>query len=159
MQRESPRRDVVARTPYRPPASSTTRKGGHRLGRHLLIGGALLGLTVATGFVVVDRSGSPRVEVGFTTPSPDVEPPVTAAAAAPEARLVVERSSLHVRLVRDGEVVWRGRGPVGCLNGKRLRRMRSASQLVARACVRLRNGEVVTLAARVPAGAEVELRR
>jgi hypothetical protein len=70
----------------------------------------------------------------------------------------VQRRSLHVRLVSEGKVVWRGRGPVGCLSGKRLRRLRSASRLVARGCVRLRSGAVVTLAARVPAGTRLDLR-
>jgi hypothetical protein len=159
MQRRSPERDVVARTPYRPPVSSTTRKGGRRLRRHVLSAGALVGLTVAAGVALIDMSSTPRVDVGFSAPTPAVQPPVTAAAApAPELRLVVERRSLHVRLLHDGELVWRGRGPLGCLSGKRLRRLRSPARLVARGCIRLRSGEVVTLAARVPDGARVEIR-
>jgi hypothetical protein len=161
MQRESPKREIVASTPYRPPAAASTRKGGRRLRwSYVLSAGALVGVTVLAGVAVIDSSSPPRVDVGFSTPSAPVRAPVTAAEAPPPAaRLVVERRGLHLRLVSEGKVVWRGRGPVGCLSGKRLRRLGSASRLVARGCVRLRSGAVVTLAARVPAGTRVQLRR
>jgi hypothetical protein len=157
MQRKSPRRDIVASTPYRPPVSASTRKGGPRTRWYLLSAGALVGLTVAAGLALVGASSPPRVEVGFSAASPPVEAP--AAVVVPQPRLVVERRSLHIRLVRGDDVAWRARGPVGCLSGRRLRRMRDPSRLVARGCVRLRSGAVVTLAARVPAGTRVELRR
>jgi hypothetical protein len=156
MQRTSRRRDIVASTPYKPPVPAT-RKGGLRTRWYVLSAGALVGLAVAAGVALIGASSQPPVEVGFSAASPPVAGPV-APAAAPEPRLVVERRSLHVRLVRGDEVVWRARGPVGCLSGRRLRRMRDASRLVARGCVRLRSGAIVTLAARVPAGTRVELR-
>lgn len=153
MQRRSPERDIVARTPYRPPVPPSTRKGRRRLGWRLLWAGLLVGGTVLAVVALIDASAPPRVDVGFSAASPAVEAP-----PAPELRLVVERRSLHVRLLRGDDVVWRGRGPLGCLSGRRLRRVGSTARLVARGCVRLRSGAVVTLAARVPAGTRVQLR-
>jgi hypothetical protein len=156
MQRTSRRRDIVASTPFEPPVPAT-RKGGLRTRWYVLSAGALVGLAVAAGVALIGASSPPRVEVGFSGASPPVESPV-APAAPPEPRLVVERRSLHVRLLRGDEVVWRARGPLGCLSGRRLRRMGDPSRLVARGCVRLRSGAIVTLAARVPAGTRLELR-
>jgi hypothetical protein len=148
-------RDVVASTPYHPPRSAPTRSGGRRLAGRVASGCVLLGLTVAAGIALSGAWSSPRIEVGFTAPKPATQAPVV---AAPHSRLVVERRSAHVRLVRDGQVVWRARGPVGCLTGRPLRRLGAATRLVARACVRLRDGAVVTLAARVPQGTDLEVR-
>jgi hypothetical protein len=148
--KKSADRDVVASTPYRPPVPPTTRKGGPRLRWHLAGAGALLGLTVAAGIAVTSISTRPQVEVGFSAPEPAVQ--------APAVRLVMERERAHVRLETDGEVVWRGRGPVDCVTGERVRRLRDGAGLVARACVRLRDGAIVGLAGRVPEGAELVVR-
>jgi len=151
MQRKAAERDVVATTPYRPPVPEATRKGGPRLRWHLAGAGGLLGLTVAAGIALTSMSSRPQVEVGFSTPQP-------AAQAPADVRLLVEREGAHVRLESDGAVVWRGRGPIDCITGERLRRLRDGAGLVARACVRLRDGAVVGLAGRVPDGAVLELR-
>ena len=151
MQRKPAEREVVASTPYRPPVPVPTRKGGPRLRWHLAGAGALLGLTVAAGIAVTSISTRPQVEVGFSAPEPAVQAPA-------DLRLVVDRDAARVRLERDGEVVWRARGPIGCITGERLRGLRDGAGLVARACVRLRDGAVVGLAGRVPDGAAVLIR-
>jgi hypothetical protein len=151
MQRNAAERDVVASTPYRPPVPAATRKGGSRLRWHLAGAGALLGLTVAAGIALTSVSTRPQVEVGFSAPEPAVQAPA-------DVRLVVEREGAHVRLETGGAVVWRGRGPVDCVTGERVRRLRDGAGLVARACVRLRDGAIVGLAGRVPDGAELVVR-
>jgi hypothetical protein len=151
VQRKAAERDVVASTPYRPPVPAATRKGGLRLRWHLAGAGALLGLTVAAGIALTSLSARPQVEVGFSAPEPAVQAPA-------DVRLVLEREGARVRLESGGAVVWRGRGPIDCITGQRVRGLRDGAGLVDRACVRLRDGAVVGLAGRVPPGAEVLVR-
>ena len=151
MQRKAAERDVVASTPYRPPVPAATRKGGPKLRWQLAGAGGLLGLTVAAGIALTSVSTRPQVEVGFSAPQPAMQAPA-------DVRLVVERENAHVRLESDGRVVWRGHGPIDCITGKRLRRLRDRVGLLARGCVRLRDGAVVGLAGRVPDGAAIDLR-
>ena len=151
MPQKAAKRDVVASTPYRPPVPAATRKDGKRLRWHLAGAGALLGMTVAAGIALTSVSDRPQVEVGFSAPAPAVQAPA-------DVRLVIEREGAHLRLTSDGAVVWRGRGPIDCVSGKRVRRLRDGAGLVARACVRLRDGAVVSLAGRVPDGAAVQVR-
>jgi hypothetical protein len=151
MQRKAAERDVVASTPYRPPVAATTRKDGLRLRWHLAGAGALLGLTVAAGIALTSLSTRPQVEVGFSAPEPAVQAPA-------DVRLVIEREGAHVRLESNAEVVWRARGPIDCISGERVRGLRDGAGLVARACVRLRDGAVVGLAGRVPGGALIQVR-
>ena len=63
-----------------------------------------------------------------------------------------------MKLVRDGEVAWRGTGPVDCVSGRRWASPVDRTQLVAKACVRLSDGAIVSLAGRVPAGAALLVR-
>ena len=149
MQRRSPERDVIAATPYRPPTAPATRKGGPRLRGHVAAAGGLVGLSVAAGVALTSMTTAPRVEVGFSAP---------AAQAPADVRLIVDRSARQVRLVRDGAVLWRARCPIDCVTGRRVESVADGAELVARACVRLRDGAVVGLGGRVPDGAEIDVR-
>ncbi len=114
--------------------------------------GLLVGMTIVAG-VALTGAWSPRpVEVGFRAP----ERP--AAAVAGDAQLVLESDRHRMKLVRDGEVAWRGTGPVDCVSGRRWTSPVDRTQLVATACVRLSDGAIVSLAGRVPAGAALLVR-
>jgi hypothetical protein len=143
MPRIPPPRDIVAATPYRPPAAPATRKGGLRPGRLLVTTGLVAGVAVVVAAAALDP--------GPATVS--VRAPAPAAAPAPDARLVLAGG--RATLVREGVVAWRGRGPVDCVTGAAWRGAGDAATLVSQACVRLRDGALVALAGRVPDGATV----
>jgi len=155
MERKRAEREVVARTPYRPPVPAATRTGGRMIALRVASAGVLVGMTVAAGAALVGSWGSDPVEVRFRAPAasaPHAQP------AAAGTRLVIHRAARRVTLVRHGAVTWRGRGPIGCVSGRPWKRLRDRAAVIARACVRLRDGAVVPLAGRVPGGAVVALK-
>jgi hypothetical protein len=133
--------------------SAATRMGGRRGMWRLASAGLLVGMTIVAGVALTGAWSPQRVEVGFRAP----ERPA-AASAAGDAKLVLESGRHRMKLVRDGEVVWRGTGPVDCVSGRRWTSPVDRTQLVATACVRLSDGAIVSLAGRVPAGAAVLVR-
>ncbi len=149
MRKEPAERDVVARTAYRPPVSSPTRAGGRRTALRVASASVLVGMTIVAGVALVAARDDGPVEVTFRTP---------AAAAPPATELVIDREAHSVTLVRDGDRVWRGRGPADCVTGRRLADLGDRAAIVARACVRLRDGALVALAGRVPVGSPVSVR-
>jgi hypothetical protein len=153
MPRTAPERDIVASAPYRPPVSEATRMGGRRAVWRIASAGVLVGMTIVAGVALTGAWSTQPVEVGFRAP----ERPA-AAATAGEAQLVLEADRYRMKLVRDGEVAWRGTGPVDCVTGRRWPSPVDRTRLVAEACVRLGDGAIVSLAGRVPAGAAVSVR-
>jgi hypothetical protein len=152
MKRESPARDVVASAPrYQPPVSASTRTGGRRVALRLASAGLLVGMTVAAGVALMGAWSDAPVEVGF-------QPPAASAPTALEPQLVIDRSSHTVTLMRGEDLVWRARGPIDCVSGRRWRSFADRVALVERACVRLRSGAVVALSGRVPEGTATKLR-
>jgi hypothetical protein len=115
--------------------------------------GALVGMTIVAGIALTGAWSSQPVEVGFRAPERPGE-----AVVAVDAQLVLERDRFRMKLVRDGEVAWRGTGPVDCVTGRRWPSPVDRTRLVAEACVRLGDGAIVSLAGRVPAGAAVSVR-
>ena len=152
MRQKSPQREIVASTPYRPPVSATTRMGGRRTVWRLASAGVLVGMTIVAGVALTGAWSSKPVEVGFRAP----ERP--AAGPAVDAQLVTQRDTGRMKLVRHGRVVWRGDGPVDCVSGRPRKAPADPAALVARACVRLDDGAIVSLAGRVPEGATVLVR-
>jgi hypothetical protein len=150
MQRKPAKRDVVASTPYRPPVPAATRTGGRKAAVRMASAGLLVGMTIVAGVAVLTVRDEPPVEVTFTTPA--------VSAPAVDTQLVIDREARRVTLMRDGDLAWRGRGPIDCVSGRRWTDLGDRAALVARACVRLRDGAVVALAGRVPAGAPVRVR-
>ena len=155
MPRTSSERDVVASAPYKPPVSAATRMGGRRAVWRLASAGLLVGMTIVAGVTLTGAWSSKPVEVGFRAPErPAAAPPV----GDDDAQLVLEQDRYRMKLVRDGEVAWRGTGPVDCVSGHRWSSPTDRTQLVAKACIRLSDGAIVSLAGRVPAGAAVLVR-
>jgi hypothetical protein len=154
MPRTSPERDIVASAPYKPPVSAATRMGGRRTVWRLASAGLLVGMTIVAGVALTGASGPQPVEVGFRAP----QRPAAAAPVAGDAQLVLEQDRHRMKLVRDGEVAWRGTGPVDCVTGRHWTSPVDRSRLLATACVRLSDGAIVSLAGRVPAGAAVAVR-
>jgi len=150
----SPERDIVASAPYRPPVSGATRMGGRRTVWRLASAGLLVGMTIVAGIALTGAWSPQPVEVGFRAP----ERPASAPPVGRDAQLVLEQDRYRMKLVRDGEVAWRGTGPVDCVSGRRWSSPVDRTQLVAKACVRLSDGTIVSLAGRVPAGAAVLVR-
>ena|SRR5215207_2986277 len=153
MPRKSPERDIVASAPYRPPVPPTTRTGGRRTVWRLTSAGALVGMAIVAGAALMGAWNSQPVEVGFRAPERPASAPV-----AEDAQLVVERDRFRMKLVRDGEVAWRGTGPVDCVTGRRWNSLADRTQLVAKACAKLSDGAIVSLAGRVPAGTALVVR-
>jgi hypothetical protein len=154
MPRTTPERDIVASAPYRPPVSEATRMGGRRARWRIASAGVLVGMTIVAGVALTGAWSTQPVEVGFRAP----ERPAAAAPAGEEAQLVLEADRRRMKLVRDGEVAWRGTGPVDCVTGRRWPSPVDRTRLLAEACVKLGDGAIVNLAGRVPAGAAVSVR-
>jgi hypothetical protein len=154
MPRTTPERDIVASAPYRPPVSEATRTGGRRAMWRIASAGVLVGMTIVAGVALTGAWSTQPVEVGFRAP----ERPAAALPAGEEAQLVLEADRYRMKLVRDGEVAWRGTGPVDCVTGRRWPAPVDRTRLVAEACVRLGDGAIVSLAGRVAAGAAVSVR-
>jgi hypothetical protein len=149
----SSERDVVASAPYKPPVSAATRMGGRRTMWRLASAGLLVGMTIVTGIALTGAWSPQPVEVGFRAPGRPA-----AAPAAGAAQLVLESDRHRMKLVRDGGIAWRGTGPVDCVSGRPWTSPIDRTQLVAKACVRLTDGAIVSLAGRVPAGTAVSVR-
>ena len=154
MPRTSPERDIVAAAPYRPPVSAATRTGGRRTVWRLASAGVLVGMTIVAGVALRGAWSSQPVEVGFRAP----ERPAAAPPAGDGTRLVLESDRNRMKLVREGEVAWRGSGPVDCVTGRRWASPVDRTRLLAEACVKLGDGAIVSLAGRVPAGAALLVR-
>jgi hypothetical protein len=154
MQRESSQRDIVASTPYRPPVPEPTRTGGRRVALRVASAGLLVGMTIVAGVALTGASSSDPVEVTFRAPAP-----VARAPASVQAKLVIDRGSRHVTLLRGDEAAWRARGPIHCVSGRRWKDFGDRVGLVAHAGVRLRDGAVVGLAGRVPEGTALRISR
>ena len=116
--------------------------------------GVLVGMTIVAGVALTGAWSTQPVEVGFRAP----ERPAAAPPAGEGAQLVLEADRYRMKLVRDGEVAWRGTGPVDCVTGRRWPAPVDRTRLVAEACVRLGDGAIVSLAGRVQAGAAVSVR-
>jgi hypothetical protein len=110
-------------------------------------------MTIVAGVALTGAWSPQPVEVGFRAPQRPAAAPV-----AGDAQLVLEQDRHRMKLVRDGEVAWRGTGPVDCVTGRRWASSVDRTRLVATACVRLSDGAIVSLAGRVPAGAAVLVR-
>jgi hypothetical protein len=149
MQRKSSDRDVVARVAYRPPAPAAARPGGRRVVMRLASVGVLVGVTIVAGVAVLGASRPAPIEVTYEAP------PVPAAAVS---ELVIDRDPRRVTLRTGDELAWRGQGPIDCVSGRPWADLRDHAALLARACVRLRDGAVVGLSGRVPPGATVRVR-
>ena len=122
--------------------------GGRRTAWRLASAGVLVGMTIVAGVALTGAWSSQPVEVGFRAPERPAAPP-----AGDGARLVLESDRYRMKLVRDGQVAWRGTGPVDCVTGRRWASPVDRTRLLAEACVRLSDGAIVSLAGRVPAGA------
>jgi len=110
-------------------------------------------MAIVAGAALMGAWNSQPVEVGFRAPERPASAPV-----AEDAQLVVERDRFRMKLVRDGEVAWRGTGPVDCVTGRRWNSLADRTQLVAKACAKLSDGAIVSLAGRVPAGTALVVR-
>ena len=128
--------------------------GGRRTAWRLASAGVLVGMTIVAGVALTGAWSSQPVEVGFRAP----ERPAAAPLAGDGARLVLESDRHRMKLVRDGEVAWRGTGPVDCVTGQRWASPVDRTRLLAEACVKLSDGAIVSLAGRVPAGATLLVR-
>ena len=127
MPRTSPERDIVASAPYRPPVSTATRMGGRRTVWRLASAGLLVGMTIVAGVALTGAWSPQPVEVGFRAPQRPAAAPV-----AGDAQLVLEQDRHRMKLVRDGEVAWRGTGPVDCVTGRRWTSPVDRTRLLAR---------------------------
>lgn len=116
--------------------------------------GVLVGMTIVAGVALTGAWSTQPVEVGFRAP----ERPAATRPGAADATLVLESGRHRMKLVRDGEVAWRGTGPVDCVTGRRRAAPVDRTRLLAEACVRLGDGAIVSLAGRVPAGAALIVR-
>jgi hypothetical protein len=154
MPRTSDERDVVARAPYKPPVTAATRMGGRRVVWRLASGSLLVAMAIVGGLALTGAWSPQPVEVGFQAP----QRPAAALPVAGDVQLVLEADRSRMKLVRHGEVAWRGTGPVDCVSGRRWGSPVDRTRLVATACVRLGDGAIVSLAGRVPAGAAVLVR-
>jgi hypothetical protein len=128
--------------------------GGRRTVWRLASAGVLVGMTIVAGVALTGAWSSQPVEVGFRAP----ERPAVAPPAGEGARLVLESDRYRMKLVRDGEVAWRGTGPVDCVTGRRWASPVDRTRLLAEACVRLGDGAIVSLGGRVPAGTALLVR-
>jgi hypothetical protein len=127
--------------------------GGRRTVWRLASAGALVGMMIVAGIALTGAWSSQPVEVGFRAPERPGE-----AVVGVDAQLVLERDRFRMKLVRDGEVAWRGTGPVDCVTGRRWDSLADRTQLVATACVKLSDGAIVSIAGRVPAGTALVVR-
>jgi hypothetical protein len=114
--------------------------------------GVLVGMTIVAGVAALGANDPPGVEVTFRAPQ------APAAAPASDVQLIVDAAARRVTLLREGTAAWRGRGPIDCITGRRWTDLGDGAGLLAQACVRLRDGAIVGLAGRVPAGTPVAVR-